>query len=132
MKSPDYLYLNSRDEFYRIDLNNIVYFEADGNYTRFAAGESQKGIVGYNLLTMQALLKERLGAAAGGFARTGKRHIINLNYVYHISILRQELTLSDGRTFAYRLSVSKEALRNLRSLFVTAAESAVAPQPLEA
>ena len=30
-----YLYLNSRDELYKIDIAKIVYFEAEGNYTNF-------------------------------------------------------------------------------------------------
>ena len=28
-----YLHLNTRDEFLRMDISKIVYFEADGNYT---------------------------------------------------------------------------------------------------
>ncbi|MBU3853779.1 MAG: LytTR family transcriptional regulator DNA-binding domain-containing protein, partial [Candidatus Paraprevotella stercoravium] len=53
------------------------------------------------------------------FARIGKRFIINLNYVYHIEVLRQKLTLSDGEVFAYQLPISKEALKKLKDLYVT-------------
>ena len=57
--------------------------------------------------------------AATIFARIGKSHIINLNYVYQIAIVRQRLTLSDGENFEYQISVSKEALKKLRDLFIS-------------
>ena len=40
-----YLYLNSRDELYKIDIAKIVYFEAEGNYTNFYLSNKLKGAV---------------------------------------------------------------------------------------
>ncbi len=113
-----YLYLNFRDEFLRVDISKIVCFEADGNYTNIVLSNRTKGIVCMNLSRMQSLLSEKLREAARTFARVGKSHIINLDYVYRISIAGQKLTLGDGEKFEYNLSVSKEALKKLRSLFV--------------
>lgn len=73
-----------------------------------------------NLAQMQELLNTSLREHARCFARVGKRHIINLNYVYLIAILRQRLTLSDGENFEYTISISKEALKKLRDALVTA------------
>ncbi len=78
-----------------------------------------------NLSQMQTVLSDNLKEAASIFARVGKSHIINLNYVYHISILRQRLTLSDGINFEYALSVSKEALKKLRELFISGLSSQI-------
>ncbi|MDE7350551.1 MAG: LytTR family transcriptional regulator DNA-binding domain-containing protein, partial [Muribaculaceae bacterium] len=64
------------------------------------------------------ILNNNLKDRAGMFARIGKRHIINLNYVYQIAILRQRLVLSDGENFEYQISVSKDALKKLRDMFV--------------
>ena len=114
-----YLYLNSRDEFYKVDISKIVYFEADGNYTNFVLCNKLKGVVLMNLSQMQTVLTESLKEEASIFARIGKRFIINLNYVYHIEVLRQKLTLSDGEVFAYQLPVSKEALKKLKDLYIT-------------
>lgn len=36
MNKTKYLYLNSRDEFFRLDISKIVYFESDGNYTQLS------------------------------------------------------------------------------------------------
>ena len=115
----EYLYLNSRDELYKIDITRIVFFEADGNYTGFTLCNGQKGSVCMNLAQMQKLIAENLSDSAATFARTGKRHIINMNYVFHISLLKQRLTLSDGASFAYDLDISKEALKKLKDIYTT-------------
>ena len=114
-----YLYLNSRDELYKIDIAKIVYFEAEGNYTNFYLSNKLKGAVCMNLAQMQKLIAENLSDSAATFARIGKRHIINMNYVFHISLLKQRLTLSDGASFAYDLDISKEALKKLKDIYTT-------------
>ena len=113
------LYLNSRDELYKIDITRIVFFEADGNYTGFTLCNGQKGSVCMNLAQMQKLIAENLSDSAATFARIGKRHIINMNYVFHICLLKQRLTLSDGASFAYDLDISKEALKKLKDIYTT-------------
>lgn len=127
MNRNKYLYLNSRDEFFRVDISKIVYFESDGNYTNIILNNKMKATVCMNLAQMQSVLSESLKDAAGVFARVGKRHIINLTYVYQIAILRQRLILSDGENFEYQISVSKDALKKLRDMFVSpnAAEKSV-------
>jgi DNA-binding LytR/AlgR family response regulator len=118
MKSQ-YLYLNSRDEFFRIDISKIVYFEADGNYTHIVLNNKVKGSVSMNLSRMQQLLADSLHESAATFARVGKSYIINLAYVYQIALLRQKLELSDGENFDYTLNISKEALKALREMYVS-------------
>lgn len=113
-----YLYLNSRDEFLRIDIRKIVFFEADGNYTNIVLANQLKGVVCMNLAHMQQILSERLKEQASIFARVGKKYIINLSFVYQINVLRQRLVLSDGENFTFQLEVSKEALKNLKDLYV--------------
>lgn len=114
-----YLHLNTRDEFLRIDISKIVYFEADGNYTNIVLANQLKGVVCMNLAHMQQVLSERLKEKATVFARVGKRHIINHTYVYQINVLRQKLVLSDGENFTFQLDVSKEALKQLKDLYVS-------------
>lgn len=118
MNKIKYLYLNSRDEFYRVDISKIIYFESDGNYTNIVLSNKVKGTVCMNLARMQEILHESLKDSVGIFARVGKRHIINLNYVYQIAIVRQKLVLSDGENFEYQLAVSKDALKGLRDMYV--------------
>lgn len=119
-----YLIINSRDEFLRVEFDKIIAFESDGNYTNIILTNKVKAMVGMNLSQMQQVLEKTLGESAGVFARVGKRHIINLSYIYRISIPQQKLYLSDGDRFLYIASISKEALKQLRALFVGSKVSA--------
>lgn len=114
-----YLYINSRDELFKLDVSKVVFFEADGNYTHFMMSHGKlKGSVCMSLTQMQSLLSLSLKEEASNFARIGKRYIINLNYVYQIAVLKQTLILSDGERFVYQLSISKDALKSLKEKFV--------------
>ena len=116
--TSQYLFLNSRDEFLRIDITNIAYFEADGNYTNIVSINRLKGVVCTNLAQMQKYLSDKLREDASIFARVGKKYIINLRYVYSINTLRQQVILSDGASFSYQLTIGKEALKELKQIFI--------------
>ncbi len=118
MEKSKFLYLNSRDELFRVDISKIVYFEANGGYTKFVLCNKLKGMVTMTLMQMQDLLGRNLKEQAANFARIGRRFIINLNYVFHIGVISQKLTLSDGENFAFQLPVSKEALKKLKEIYV--------------
>lgn len=120
---PTCLFLNSRDEFLRIDISSIAYFEADGNYTNIILANGLKGIVCMNLAKMKEVLEASLKEKAAIFARIGKKYIINLGFVFKIDVARQNLVLSDGISFSYSLSLSKDALKGLKDLFVTSISS---------
>lgn len=113
-----YLHLNSRDEFLRIDVSKIVYFEADGNYTNIILSNRLKGVVCMNLARMQKMLTDRLKEQASIFIRVGKKYIINRVHVCQINILRQSLLLSDGENFAFQLNISRDALKKLKELYI--------------
>ena len=119
MNRSKYLYLNSRDEFFRVDISKIVYFESEGNYTNIILNNKMMATICMNLARMQEILNRSLNDDAAVFARIGKRHIINLTYVYHIAILRQILVLSDGENYEYQLQISKDALKRLRDMYVS-------------
>ena len=114
--SPNYLYLNSRDYLLRLDISHIVYFEADGNYTNIVSANKVKNTVGMTLSKMQELLTQSLGENAHLFARIGKSHIIGIRYISQIDIPKQSLVLSDGHSFAFKVVISKDALKKLKDL----------------
>lgn len=113
-----YLHLNSRDEFLRVDISKIVYFEADGNYTNIILSNNLKGVVCMNLSKMQQVLTDRLKEQAAIFIRVGKSYIINRTYVCQINVLRQDLLLSDGQNFVFHLNISRDALKKLKELSI--------------
>jgi len=119
MNMHRYIYFNSRDTFFRIALHQMVWFSADKNYTMLQLTNGQKLVFTFSLQKMEQYLAEKLNEDAKIFARIGKSYIINLNYIYQIDIVKQKLHLLDtGTQKSYILDVSKEALRNLRKIFI--------------
>ena len=112
------IFFNSRDELLRMEVNRIVYFEADGNYTHIVSMNKLKSTVSLNLTKTEQALTQQLGAEARQFMRVGKRFIINTSFIYSVNIGRQTLTLSDQQTFGFQLPVSKDALRIMKSLLL--------------
>ena len=112
------LIFNSRDELLRMDVENIVYFEANGNYTTVLSVNKLKACVGLSLTKMEEALSRQLGEQAQRFMRVGKRFIVNLNFVYSVNIAKQYLILSDMRNFAFQLPISKDALRMMKELMI--------------
>ena len=111
---------NSRDELLRLEVGKIVYFEADGNYTHIVSANKLKATIAASLTKTELVLTEQLGADAALFLRVGKRFIVNVRYVYSIDVAHLHLVLSDQERFAYRLPVSKDALRRMKELLVQA------------
>lgn len=113
------LIFNSRDEMLRIDVPNIVYFEADGNYTYIVTCNKLKSAVCMNLGQMEDILAQRLNKEKKNlFARIGKKYIVNLDFIYKINPLKKQLVLTDFMNFSYQLDISKEALKTLKEMMV--------------
>ena len=112
------LYFNTRDELNRIDVSKIVYFEADGNYTTVVMVNKLRAAICMNLGEMEKALTAQLGPEDRTFMRIGKRFIINMQYIYQINVLKQQLILSDYDHFAFQISISKEALRKVKELML--------------
>ena len=112
------VYFNSRDKLIRLDIQKIVYFEGDGNYTYIVTANKQKVCVTLNLSHTEEALAKQLGSNANQFLRIGKRFIVNMNYIYQIDIQKQTLMLSDCNHFLFQIPVSKEALKAVKELVI--------------
>ena len=71
-----------------------------------------------NLGEMEKALAEQLGPTDKTFMRIGKRFIINMQYIYQINVLKQQLILSDYDHFAFQISISKDALKKMKELML--------------
>lgn len=114
----DYIFFNSRDQLLRLNLNDIIYFEADGNLTYIFTANKLKGTVNMNLGKMETFLTTQYGKKASFFMRVGKKFIINMNYIYLINVAKQILVLSDYHTFAFQVPLSKDALKKVKELLI--------------
>ena len=99
-------------------MSKIVYFEADGNYTTVVMVNKLRAAIYMNLGEMEKALTDQLGPDDRTFMRIGKRFIINMQYIYQINVLKQQLILSDYDHFAFQVSISKDALRKVKELML--------------
>ena len=90
------IYFNSRDKLIRLDIQKIVYFEGDGNYTYIVTANRQKVCITMNLSHTEDALASQLGDTARQFMRIGKRFIVNMNYIYQIDIQKQNYCMKDS------------------------------------
>jgi hypothetical protein len=109
------LIFNRRDELIKVNLNDIVYFQADGNYSNMVMASQKEQLLTINLSKIQVTLVEQLGHQSALFERVGRDLIIRRAYLFSIQTLRQKLILlipNSGKLF--ELHVSKEALKKLK------------------
>ena len=113
-----YLFLNTRDEFIRVDLLRVAYVEADGNYSNICFANGTKAMVLLSLQAVAELIDSHAKGLGARFIRLGRRYIINERMVYRINIPRQQLLLQDFLSpNVWTLAVSKEALKALKELY---------------
>lgn len=127
MKNPKHnrdkiLIFNTRDEMTRIRLEQVCFFQSDGNYTKVYFINGVVISVHTSLVRLQELIAGVFASSRNAFVRIGKKYIVNSAYIFHINVLQQRLMLSDLRSNkVYSLSVGKEALRNLKSFYAPGA-----------
>jgi DNA-binding LytR/AlgR family response regulator len=84
-----------------ISENDIVYFEADGNYCTLFTTQYRKEPVFERLGEVAAKL-----SSSKLFIRAGKSHLINRNYIYKIDAKKQICYLKSGSSTLYEVAVS--------------------------
>jgi two-component system, LytTR family, response regulator len=72
---PDKIALPHQEGVVFVELKNILYCEADDNYTRFFLANGQKHLVSKTLRDIQEILEER------NFLRISRQHLINLDHI---------------------------------------------------
>ena len=111
----NHIIINLRDQLLRLEIAKIVYFEADGNYTKVVMANKLKSELPLSLSNIEKALSTQLGEDAATFMRVGKRFIINRKYIYDVNVSKQQLILTDFTLFAYQLPISKAALRSIKA-----------------
>lgn len=114
------LFFNTRDEMIKVKLERVAYFEADSNYCDVIFINGAKATLLTSLVNIEQLLTERFKGDNPMFIRIGKRLIVNKQYIFQINIPRQKLILTDYVSpSVLEISISKEALKNLKQLYTS-------------
>ena len=109
--------ITNANDLVRMRAERIIYVASDGNYSTFVLHDKTKQTFSINLAKSMEELERQLGREAQMFIRIGKSLIVNRMYIYRVSVVRQQLVMSDMTTNeAITLQASKEALRQLKAL----------------
>lgn len=103
------LCFNSRDLLLRVDLNNVAYVEAMGNYSKIVMLNGLKTAVRRTLTEILNDINR-----VNHFVRAGKSLIINTTHVFLVDSVHGTLILSDGKYFCHKKAISRSVLKEIR------------------
>lgn len=103
------LKFNTVNGFIIIDQEDIIFCEADGNYSYIHLINGNKELVCYQI----GKLEQKLPAS--GFIRISRSNIININYLQKFNRKSKSVTLS-GIIQRFELSVSSKGIKNLNGI----------------
>ena len=101
-----YLIIKTRDELLRIKIGQILYFEADRNYTKLLLSNGIQFTFAINIGKIEEILEKQVAGC--------NTHIINKNHILQINLPKQKLLLltQDGKP--RELVISKDPLKVLK------------------
>jgi DNA-binding LytR/AlgR family response regulator len=112
-----YLIIKTRDELLRIKIGQILYFEADRNYTKLVLSNGIQFTFAINIGKIEEILEKQVTGSSDILIRVGKSHIINKNHILQINLPKQRLLLLTGEGKPKELIISKDPLKTLKDSF---------------
>ena len=109
-----YLMIKTRDELLRIKIGQILYFEADRNYTKLLLSNGIQFTFAINIGKIEELLEKQVSGSNDMLARVGKSHIINKTHILQINLPKQKLLLLTQEGKPRELVISKDPLKQLK------------------
>lgn len=101
-------------ELVRVPADSLVSVKADGNYSAVRLADGSEYYLTLQLGQIERRIAEQQANDENKFIRIGKSLIVNREFIVYINHSRQKLVMSDGRTFRFEESASREALKSLR------------------
>jgi DNA-binding LytR/AlgR family response regulator len=112
-----YLIIKTRDELLRIKIGQILYFEADRNYTKLLLSNGIQFTFAINIGKIEEILEKQVTGSRDILIRVGKSHIINKNHILQINLPKQRLLLLTVEGKPKELIISKDPLKILKDSF---------------
>jgi DNA-binding LytR/AlgR family response regulator len=109
-----YLMIKTRDELLRINIEQILYFEADRNYTKLLLSGGIQFTFAVNIGKVEEMLSIQLSDTSKMLIRVGKSFIINKKHILQINLPKQKLLLLAAEGKPRELTVPKDPLRALK------------------
>ena len=114
LRMERYLIIKTRDELLRIKIGQILYFEADRNYTKLLLSNGIQFTFAINIGKIEEILEKQVAGCNKILMRVGKSHIINKNHILQINLPKQRLLLLTEEGKPKELVISKDPLKVLK------------------
>jgi DNA-binding LytR/AlgR family response regulator len=114
-----YLMIKTRDELLRINIEHILYFEADRNYTRLLLAGGIQFTFAVNIGKVEEMLAVQISDPNTILIRVGKSHIVNKKHILQINLPKQKLLLLANEGKPRELIIPKDPLRALKESLET-------------
>ena len=109
-----YLLIKTRDELLRIKIEQILFFEADRNYTKLLLSSGIQFTFAVNIGKVEEMLAAQLSEPNTILIRAGKSHIINKQHILQINLPKQKMLLFANEGKPREVTIPKEPLRALK------------------
>lgn len=107
-------------ELFVVNLGQVMYFKADDHYTHVCYASGTHFMIPFGLSKVEEAIHEK-DPAGQKFVRLGRTYIVNLDSVFHVNTIKQELQVADDHGVNHTIHLSKPVLRNLMNLLGGAA-----------
>jgi len=111
--------IKTRDELLRLNIEHILYFEADRNYTKLLLSEGIQFTFAVNIGKVEEMMAAQISDPNTILIRVGKSHIVNKKHILQINLPKQKLLLLAGEGKPRELIIPKEPLRALKESLET-------------
>ena len=106
------LCLVAHDEMFIIDLQKVLYFEADDHYSHVYYASGSHFMVPYGLAKIETALAQK-GSEAEALQRMGRKYIVNTNRIFRVNTITENVSLADDQGGNIFLHIPKTVLRAL-------------------
>ena len=110
------LCLSDYGELFVVDLDQVVYLEADDHYTHVYYASEAHFMVPFGLSSLETSIQE-VCKDKNFLVRIGRKYIINIRKVFHVNVMKQVAMLTNDEGKSISLHVSQAALQNLIARF---------------
>lgn len=109
----EWLRISTSTELVRVQTDDIVFVNADGNYSDVLLYNGKKHTMTFQLHFFNETFQQLKNNM---FVRVGRSLIVNKNYIYLINITDQKMILTGGKLIGeYEVKASKDALKELKA-----------------
>lgn len=108
------LCFGARDELYLVNLDLVMYFQADDHYAYVFYTTGTKFLLPIGLSKIENTLAGQFPHRSP-FLRLGRKYIVNIRCLFHINILKQTILLTDAHGNNHALHIAKPVLRDIIS-----------------